>query len=102
MQKRKLRNYLLVDIFTLHYPYNKELECSVGKTISYDDVKKYEFQHSLSIKEGSSGAPVISFDKIYKEIKVIGIHRSFWFRGIHKYNIGTFIDIFVDKLNEQK
>ena len=42
-KKGNYGNYLLVDIFTLHYPYKKGLECSIGKTVSYDDVKNYEF-----------------------------------------------------------
>ena len=86
-------NYIDIDVFIMHYPKEKYLECNSGK-ITFIKSKEFQFHHTLDTDEGSSGSPILLFEKPNEEPKVIGVNTSFIFGK--KYNIGTFINALVD------
>lgn len=92
-------NYLDIDTFILHHPKGEDLECNSGKIIQVKSPKEFEFQHTLDTDEGSSGSPILLFDKDNEEPKVIGVHTSF-ING-NKNNIGTFINVLSKKVLKQ-
>ena len=87
-------NYLDIDTFIMHYPKEKYLECNSGKIIFIKSPKEFQFHHTLDTDEGSSGSPILLFENLDEEPKVIGVNTSFVFGN--KYNIGTFIDTLID------
>jgi V8-like Glu-specific endopeptidase len=107
-QKNQYDNYLGKDVFILHHPLYRDLECNSGKILTFrEDVYDYEFHHNLDTDEGSSGAPILLFENNNEGPKVIGVHKCFPTGQIeYKSNIGNFIDILIktviDKLNEKK
>ena len=87
-------NYLDIDTFIMHYPKEEYLECNSGKIIFIKSPKEFQFHHTLDTDEGSSGSPILLFENLDEEPKVIGVNTSFVFGN--KYNIGTFIDTLID------
>ena len=75
------------------FPFEIEKFQGTGK-ITYID--NYEFKHDLSTYEGSSGSP-ICLNNDYSDSKDIGIHKQ-GDTG-NNINIGTFIGVILDKLN---
>ena len=98
-KKERYIKYLNIDAFILHYPNGEDLECSSGKIIKIQEPKKFEFQHTLETDKGSSGAPILLFEKQNEEPKVIGVHTSALVDI--KNNVGTFIDVLIDKLKDR-
>ena len=90
------KNYLNTDIFIMYHPNGEELECCSGKIIKVNEPKEFNFEHSLDIKNGSSGSPILLFEKSDDEPEVIGIQTSSVCEN--KNNVGTFINLFTDKL----
>ena len=83
-------DYLNKDIFIMHHPKGEDLECNSGKIVMIKEPNIYEFQHTLDTMEGSSGSPILLFEKQNEKPKVIGIHTSACIGN--KNNIGVFID----------
>ena len=90
------KNYLNTDIFIMYHPNGEELECCSGKIIKVNEPKEFNFEHSLDIKNGSSGSPILLFEKSDDEPEVIGIQTSSVCEN--KNNVGTFINLFKEKL----
>ena len=90
------KNYLNTDIFIMYHPNGEELECCSGKIIKVNEPKEFNFEHSLDIKNGSSGSPILLFEKSSEEPEVIGIQTSSVCEN--KNNVGTFINLFKEKL----
>ena len=81
-------NYLAKDIFTLGYPFGKDLSFSQG---IITDITENLFYHNCDTDHGYSGSPIIlSSDK-----RVIGIHRGGL--PVEKINIGTFLGSIFEK-----
>ena len=83
-------DYLNKDIFIMHHPKGEDLECNSGRIVMIKEPNIYEFQHTLDTMEGSSGSPILLFEKQNEKPKVIGIHTSTCIGN--KNNIGVFID----------
>ena len=89
-----LKHYLNSQVYTAGYPNvdihkgDKHYSSGIIKQISNNG---YTFTHNCDTKEGSSGGPIINYDKL-----VIGIH----FGSIEKKNInvGTFIGEIIKEL----
>ena len=98
--KPDCNDYKDKDIFSLHYPYGIDLECSSGKILIVKSPKQFEFQHSLDTEKGSSGAPIMIEDNITGDPKVMGVHTS----GLisTNNNIGTFIGELINEINKPK
>ena len=94
--KEVYKNYLYTDVFTLFHPYGNELECSSGIIIKVEEPLDFEFKHNLDTYQGSSGSPILLFEKLNDEPKVIGVHTSA--SNSNKNNIGSFIDVLINKL----
>ena len=104
-QKNQYDNYLGKDVFILHHPLFRDLECNSGKILTFtEDVQYYEFHHNLDTDDGSSGAPILLFENNDEGPKVIGVHKC-WPTGQIEYksNIGNFIGILIETvINELK
>ena len=92
--KMGLEHYLNAQVYTAGYP-NVEIHKG-DKHYSAGFIKQiysngYVFAHTCDTKEGSSGGPIINYDKL-----VIGIH----FGSIEekKVNVGTFIGKIINEL----
>lgn len=83
-------DYINKDIFIMHHPKGEDLECNSGKIVMVKEPNIYEFQHTLDTEEGSSGSPILLFEKQNEKPKVIGIHTSACIGN--KNNIGVFIN----------
>ena len=87
------------EIFILQYPKGKKLAHDCGRII---DIKKDKIIHSVSTKEGSSGAPLI---KRYNNNLIVGIHNSgAEVKNNFKYesvNLATPIDIIIKDIKDQ-
>ena len=104
-QENQYKNYLGKDVFILHHPLFRDLECNSGKILTFtEDVQYYEFHHNLDTDEGSSGAPILLFENNNEGPKVIGVHKCFPTGQIeYKSNIGNFIGILIETvINELK
>lgn len=93
-------NYLDIDTFIIHYPKEKYIECNSGKITLVKSPKEFQFHHTLVTDEGSSGSPILLFEKPNEIPKVVGVNTSLIFGK--KFNIGTFIDVLIDSIVEQK
>ena len=78
--------YQNVDVFIIGFPLGKKASCSSGRI---NEIDEFEFFHSISTENGSSGSPVILLNENINLIQVIGIHKSF--DTFKKLNCGTFI-----------
>ena len=84
-----------INIFILHYPKGKDLECNCGMFYEVKKLNQFQFSHTLYVERYSSGAPILLFDdKSNKESLVIGVHISF----LNGNNIGTFINALTEKI----
>lgn len=92
-------NYLNIDAFIMHHPNGEELKCNSGKIVMVREPQMFEFIHTLDTDEGSSGAPILSFEKLIEEPKVFGIHSSACIGD--KKNIGIFINNLIESLNKE-
>ena len=86
-------NYLNKDVFTLGYPFGKDLDFSPG-TIT--NISENLFFHNCDTDQGYSGSPII----LRTDQRVIGIHRG----GLveKNANIGTFLGTIFEKKNNYK
>ena len=91
-------NYLNIEIFIMHHPNCKEYEIK-GNIIKIREPMDFEFQHNLYTEEGSSGAPILLFEKSNEEFKVIGVHTSAS-KG-KKSKIGTFINTLIEEIKNK-
>ena len=78
--------YKGAEVFTIEHPLGKNSSYSNGKI---NDITGYEFSHTVSTDQGSSGCPIMLLNNNINFIKVIGIHKSGKKR--EKMNYGTFI-----------
>ena len=78
--------YQNVDVFSIEHPLGDKAACASG-IITY--IKNYEFEHSISTDDGSSGCPIILLNNNINFIQVIGIHKAG--KLTKKINCGTFI-----------
>ena len=86
------------DIFSLSYIYDligNGVVCSSGKIEGIYKGNDYEFYHSISTGDGSSGSPIILLSNS-KILKVIGIHTSYQSRI--RMNKGIFIGELIKEL----
>ena len=92
--KNGLQHYINAEVYTAGYPnvqiHKKDKHYSAGKIKNIDD-EKFIFGHTCHTKEGSSGCPIINYDK-----RVIGIHFGGDIKN--KINYATFICEIIDKL----
>ncbi len=92
--KNGLQHYLNAEVYTAGYPnvqiHKKDKHYSAGKIRSINE-EDFIFGHTCDTKEGSSGCPIINYDRL-----VIGIH----FGGDieNKINYATFIYKIIDEL----
>jgi hypothetical protein len=87
--------YRNTQIYLLHYPKGKQMECSVGLI---KDINGYIIRHLCDSSGGSSGGPIInSYD-----YKIIGIHIGGAAETAENYNFGTFLKEPLEKYKEQK
>ena len=92
--KMGLKHYLNAQVYTAGYPNvdinkgDKHYSAGIIKKVDNDE---YTFGHNCDTKEGSSGGPIINYDKL-----VIGIH--FGFNKIDNINLGTFIGKIINEL----
>ena len=91
--------YKNADIFSVMHPFGDDALCASGRIINIYD---YEFEHNISIDNGSSGCPIILLNNNNNHlIQVIGVHKE----GIisKKLNGGTFLgEIFKDEIKIKK
>ena len=75
-------------IYAIGYPQSDEIKVKVsyGNLLNKLEDKEYEFNHSCSTKEGSSGSPILNLETN----KVIGIHKQ---SSNKNYNKGSFLDL---------
>ena len=103
--KENYEKYLEKDVFILHHPKCRDLECNSGKIVAFEDGRDYEFHHNLDTDMGSSGAPILLFENKDEGPKVIGIHKCYPSgQNSFKTNIGNFIGILIeliDKVNKK-
>ena len=91
--KMGLNHYLNSQVYTAGYPNvdihkgEKHYPSGIIKKV----LNEYIFCHNCDTKEGSSGGPIINYDKL-----VIGMH--FGSHNEKKINLGTFIGIIINKL----
>ena len=85
--------YEYCDVFSLNYAH-EDLVCSSG---NIKGVNGFEFGHSISTEQGSSGSPIILFSD-RSMMNVIGIHTGF---NYHKgLNRGVFIGEIIKELQK--
>ena len=81
--KKGYMRYENANVFSIQYPNGGNAEYAIGKIIN---INGFEFTHLIPTNEGSSGSPIILFNKDNNSIQVIGIHKE-----TKNTNIGTFI-----------
>ena len=87
-------NYLNIEAFIFHHPNDQELKYNSGRIIKINYPEDNEFEHNLNTNAGSSGSPLLIFEKTDEEPKVIGVHTSA-IEG-KKNKIGTFINAIIE------
>ena len=94
------RIYQNANIFSIEHPLGDNEACRSGKITN---INNYEFEHNISIDDGSYGCPIILLNNNLNLIKVIGIHKE---GNLSKnINYGNFIfeifnnDIYTDNNN---
>ena len=92
---KDINSYKDKEIFILQYKNDDELSFSYGKIISIENNK---IKHSSSIKEGSSGLPIISR---YSKCSLIGLHYGSVINKEYNYltSINTIINDIIKKIN---
>ena len=92
--KNGIKHYLNAEIYTAGYPNVKihrgDKHYSAGIITKVDD-NGYIFEHNCNTKDGSSGCPIINYNKF-----VIGIHYGY--DKENKMNYGTFIGKIINEL----
>ena len=87
------------DIFILHYPKGKDLECNCGMFDGVKIPKQFQFLHTLYNETNSKGSPILLLDEeSNEEALVIGVHISF----VNGNNIGTFINVLIENIIGKK
>ena len=77
--------YKNASIYIIHYPFQKEVSVSYGKTIKTEN--DYDITHKCETNKGSSGSPIFSLSTN----KVIGIHKAYEIKNSGCINVGTFL-----------
>ena len=78
--------YENIDVFSIQHPLGDNAACGSGTIIN---INNYEFEHTISTDNGSSGCPIILLNSNINFIQVIGIHKNA--NVTKKLNYGTFI-----------
>lgn len=73
---------------------------SSGKITKVHEIYKYDFEHYLETKTGSSGSPICLQGLQDNKFFVIGIHKQGGSGG-NKFNYGTFIGVVIDEINKK-
>ena len=84
-------------VYLIHYP-NENAELSVGIIKSVNS-ENYKIEHYCMTGEGSFGSPIIKYDDILENCKVIGIHRGT--DKLNIINIGTLIKGPIEEFNKK-
>ena len=85
------------NIFILHYPKAKDLECNCGMIDKVKKPHEFQFMHTLYIEDYSPGSPILLLDeKQYNGSLVIGVHAFFDIEK--KIGIGTFINALIENI----
>jgi len=92
------QNDLLInkEIQILQFPGGEDLSLSMGKILRISTKNDFTFYHNADTKPGSSGSPIV----LEGEKTVIAIHVGG--RVDKKENVGIFIGIIVEEMNEYK
>ena len=72
---------------------------SSGKITKVHKIYKYDFEHYLETKTGSSGSPICLQGLHDNKFFVIGIHKQY--SSKNKINYGTFIGVVIDEINKK-
>ena len=87
--------YFKKSIYILQYPKGKKAAVSYGLVNNFNINVKYDFRHSCSTDDGSSGSPVLNLENN----KVIGIHKE---GAINfNYNKGTILKYPLNDFKDQ-
>ena len=82
--------YVNADVFSMGYPYGKELVNGTGKVKKI--INDYDFEHNIATNKGSSGSPII----LINASKIIGVHKIGNLGK--KMNEGTFIGEIINQI----
>ena len=78
--------YVKNSLYIIGYPNAEDVKVSYGILKSKLLKNKFDFSHSCSTEEGSSGSPIFNL----ATNKVIGVHKQ---AGKHNYNKGSFLNV---------
>ena len=82
------------------YPKKKPERCiSPGKITQINKVYKYDFEHYLETKNGSSGSPICLQCLQDNKFFIVGIHKQY--NNRKNINCGTFIGVIIDEINKE-
>ena len=92
-------NFLNKNIFIPQFPKGGNLNNSIGKIIEINSFT-FDFSHSASTEQGSSGSPIFLEGTIY----VIGIHKQGNKKKVKNYGnfIGPVVDFFKNEVSNNK
>jgi len=92
--KNEYKKYEYTPIFLIAFSNSSEPTLATGKIIN---INGFEFEHNIATDKGSSGCPIILFDRNKDLFQVIGINKGVSFSN--KLNTGTFIGEIFNKEN---
>ena len=92
--KKGYKIYKNANVFSIQHPLGKSAASASGTILSIDD---YEFSHTISTDEGSSGCPILLLNNNIDLVLVIGIHK--YGDKKNKINGGTFIGEIFKEIN---
>ena len=95
-----LAGYPVITKYKEGYQKKKPERCiSPGKITQINKVYKYDFEHYLETKNGSSGSPICLQCLQDNKFFIVGIHKQYNIRK--NINCGTFIGVIIDEINKE-
>lgn len=93
---RGYNQYIHKDIFILHYALGMGSQLSLGKIIRLKG--SFSFEHNLDTDNGSSGSPIILYDRTH--MSLIGVHKG-RYQNNNNLKIGIFIGTIINILKKE-